>query len=142
MNKKLFCAITALVCLAFAMTAFAGGAPSRSVSGTIYQGGASALATTEGLFSGCLKNIFSAFNPCLDMVRGCSDTVFSPLDRGVGYVERKIHKPRYIKRRVKPQSLKKEKPANEAGGGGKNNASDKEQTQEQAAQSDNKQETK
>jgi hypothetical protein len=118
MNKRLFVTITALVCLAFAMTAFAGGAPSRSVSKTIYQGGASALATTEGLFSGCLKNIFSAFNPCLDMVRGCSDNVFSPLDRSVSYVERKIHRPRYIKRRVQVQSAESGKDKDKKGGGG------------------------
>lgn len=116
MNKKLCVTIIAIMCLAFAASAFAGGAPaqSSSMSGAVYNHGASALATTEGFVSGCLRNIFGAFNPCLDMVRGCSDVVFSPLDRSVGYVENKVRGTRYVKRRVKVTSDKEDKGAKDS----------------------------
>ncbi len=118
MNKKLCVTFIAIMCLAFAVNAFAGGAPSQSssMSGAVYNHGATALSTTEGFVSGCLRNIFGAFNPCLDMVRGCSDVVFSPLDKGVGYVENKVRGTRYVKRRVKVSSDKDDKGAEDSKG--------------------------
>lgn len=92
MNKMAKITICGLLIVALAIPAFAGGAPDKrstvsKVSGKVYKGGADMLARTEGLFSGCLKNCFSFFNPCLDVVKGCTNVVLSPIEKPFAYVE-------------------------------------------------------
>jgi hypothetical protein len=92
MNKMAKITICGLLIVALAIPAFAGGAPDKrstvsKVSGKVYKGGANMLARTEGLVSGCLKNCFSFFNPCLDVVKGCTNVVLSPIEKPFAYAE-------------------------------------------------------
>lgn len=92
MNKMAKITICGLLIVALAIPAFAGGAPDKrstvsKVSGKIYKGGADIADRTERLFSGCLKNCFSFFNPCLDMVKGCTNVVLSPIEKPFAYAE-------------------------------------------------------
>jgi len=92
MNKMAKITICGLLIVALAIPAFAGGAPDKrsavsKVSGKVYKGGADMLDRTERLFSGCLKNCFSFFNPCLDLVKGCTNVVLSPVEKPFAYVE-------------------------------------------------------
>ena len=48
-----------------------------SATNTLYRGGASVAENTEGLVSGVLKGTFSLFNPCLDIVKGCTSIVLA-----------------------------------------------------------------
>jgi hypothetical protein len=92
MNKMAKITICGLLIVALAIPAFAGGAPDKrstvsKVSGKVYKEGANVLDRTERLFSGCLKNCFGFFNPCLDLVKGCTNVVLSPIEKPFAYVE-------------------------------------------------------
>ena len=92
MDRWLSVALCGLLIVAFAMPAAANGAPEKrstvsKVTGTIYQGGASVLDRSERLVGGCLKNCFSFFNPCLDLVKGCTNVVMAPIEKPFAYVE-------------------------------------------------------
>lgn len=58
-----------------------------NVSGQVYRGGVTVLEKTEDVFSGVLKRTFGFFNPCLDLVRGCTNTVLKPIEGPISYVE-------------------------------------------------------
>jgi hypothetical protein len=68
-----------------------------NVAGTVYQGGVSLAERTEGLVSGCLKTTFSFFNPCLDVVKGCSTIVMSPIEKPLDYLESKVYTAKPVK---------------------------------------------
>lgn len=100
MNKAFMVAICGLLIVAVAIPAVAGGPPSykakssvSKVGNTVYQGGATVLEGAEGLFSGCLRTTFSLFNPCMDVVKGCSTIVFAPIEKPLDYLERAYYKP-------------------------------------------------
>ncbi|MCX5862515.1 MAG: hypothetical protein NTW27_10415 [Deltaproteobacteria bacterium] len=63
-----------------------------NITGTIYQGSATALDKTEGVFSGVLKRTFGFFNPCLDLVKGCANVVLTPIEKPVAYLESTVLK--------------------------------------------------
>jgi len=93
MSKIAKIALCTLLVLALAIPAFANGASEKrssasKVTGAIYKGGATALETTEGLFSGCLRRTFSLFNPCLDFVKGCANVALMPIEKPLEYVEK------------------------------------------------------
>ncbi len=67
-----------------------------------YRGGATIATNTEKHVTGILRNAFSLFNPCMDLVKGCSNTLFYPLD----YSYKAVVKP-------KPAAKKVETPAPE-----------------------------
>lgn len=86
-------AICGLLIAALAVPAFAGGVPqkkSSSALGSVRDAGISAVAQTEGILTGCLKNCFSLFNPCLDFVKGCTKVVMTPIEKPFEYVESRI----------------------------------------------------
>lgn len=92
MHRWLSVALCGLLILALAMPAAANGAPEKrstvsKVGGTIYKGAGSILDRSERLVSGCLKNCFSFFNPCLDLVKGCTNVVMAPVEKPFAYVE-------------------------------------------------------
>ncbi len=106
MNRTVWIIIAALLISALAMPAFAGSSRAKGVSSTgtkIYNGGAAIASQTEGLVSGCLKTVFCLFNPCLDVVKGCTNVVLGPIDRSFAYAERSLYKTS----RVKPAKKKK-----------------------------------
>jgi hypothetical protein len=92
MNKWLSLALCGLLVVALTLPVYANGASGKrstvsKVTGTIYKGGASVLDRSERLVSGCLKNCFSFFNPCLDLVKGCTNVVMAPIEKPFAYVE-------------------------------------------------------
>jgi hypothetical protein len=92
MNKMAKITICGLLIVALAIPAFAGGAPDKrspvtKVSGKIYKTGADIADRGERLVSGCLKNCFSFFNPCLDIVKSCTNVVLSPIEKPFAYAE-------------------------------------------------------
>ncbi|HMK36004.1 MAG TPA: hypothetical protein VK463_13105 [Desulfomonilaceae bacterium] len=100
MNQAFRIALCGLLIVAVAIPAFAGGSPDSKaksskvakIGDTVYQGGAQVLERTEGLFTGCLRNTFSLFNPCLDFVKGCSKVVFAPIEKPLDYLESAYYK--------------------------------------------------
>jgi hypothetical protein len=103
MSKIAKITLCALLIVALAIPAFAGGAPEKrstasKVKGAIYEGGATALETTEGLLTGCLRRTFSLFNPCLDFVKGCATVALMPIEKPLDYVEKAAFKPRHAKK--------------------------------------------
>lgn len=91
--------ISALLITAMAAPGFAAGTANTSyslsqISGTVYKGGASALDTAEGAVSGVFRRTFGLFNPCLDLVKGCSDRILSPIEKPFAYVESAVFKPK------------------------------------------------
>jgi hypothetical protein len=103
MSKIAKIALCALLVVALAIPAFANGASEKrssasKVTSAIYKGGATALDTTEGLFSGCLRRTFSLFNPCLDFVKGCANVALMPIEKPLEYVEKAAFKPRQAKK--------------------------------------------
>jgi hypothetical protein len=88
--------VCGLLILALAVPAFAGGVPqkkSASTMGKVYDTGVSAVEQTEGIISGCLKNCFSLFNPCLDVVKRCTNVALAPIEMPFSYVEGKLSQP-------------------------------------------------
>ncbi len=101
MCKAMKIAICALLIVALAVPALAGGTPgskvkrtAANIGGSVYHGGTALLERTEGLFTSCLRNTFSLFNPCMDFVKGCSTVVFAPIEKPLDYLEGVYSKPR------------------------------------------------
>jgi hypothetical protein len=67
---------------------------------SVYHSGVKAIDRTEGILDQCLKSTFSLFNPCLDVVKMCSDVVFKPLNYPFDYVEKRMYKPRVVKKSI------------------------------------------
>jgi hypothetical protein len=93
MDRCLSLAICGLLIVALAMPAAADGTSEKrsavsKVTGTIYKGSASVLDRSERLVSGCLKNCFSFFNPCLDVVKKCTNVVVAPVEYPFDYAEK------------------------------------------------------
>ncbi len=107
--------VCGILILALALPAFAnGGAKVKgtSVFGEIGKTGTLVVEQTEGIVTGCLKNCFSLFNPCLDFVKGCTSIVLAPIERPFDYVESKLSKPKAAKKAAKsvPDPKKPELP--------------------------------
>jgi hypothetical protein len=91
--------MSALLIAAIAVPGLAAGDANKSyslsqISGTMYKGGATALDKAEGAMSGLFKRTFGLFNPCLDMVKGCTDRILSPIEKPFAYVENAMFKPK------------------------------------------------
>jgi hypothetical protein len=110
MSKIAKLAVCGLLIVALAVPALADGVPQKkasSVLGKMGQAGTSALEQTEGLVSGCLKNTFCLFNPCLDFVKGCTSIVLAPIEKPFDYLEAKLTKPKQAKKVSKVPEPKK-----------------------------------
>jgi len=83
------------------------------VAGSVYRGGASLAERTEGLCTGILKTTFGFFNPCLDLVKGCTNVVLAPIERPFAAIEWVTgSKPKQAKKASKvPVPKKPEMPA-------------------------------
>ncbi len=87
-NTAKMLALVLVIAVAIASPAAAGTRSSDSTTYKIYSGGVSALEQTEGLISGVLKGTFSLFNPCLDIVKGCTNIVLAPIEYPLSYLDR------------------------------------------------------
>ncbi len=85
------------------------GAQSRisKLTTSVYHSGVKAIDRTEGILDHCLKSTFSLFNPCLDVVKMCSDVAFKPLNYPFDYIEKRIYKPKVVKMRIEIPTPKK-----------------------------------
>jgi hypothetical protein len=103
--------IVVLACPVIASTKAGKESKLSNLTSTVYDGGAKALDRTEGILSQCLKSTFSLFNPCLDVVKMCTDVALKPLNYPFDYVEKRIYKPKAQKKRVEiPTPEKPEMP--------------------------------
>ncbi len=73
----------------------------RRVASSIYHGGASVIDLTEGAISSCLKRTFSVFNPCLDMIKGCTTRVLTPIQAPIDYFAGVTTKPKPTRARTR-----------------------------------------
>ncbi len=114
MSKMLTAVVCGCLIVALAIPAYAGGGLVRStvsqVGGTVYTGEEQLLYGTGVLVDGCLNNIFSIFNTCLDFVLGCTTTVLSPLDKGFAYAESAVYKQMPRKKAAKAPKARKAAP--------------------------------
>lgn len=78
MNYTVRIAIAMLLVVALAAPVFS--ANRSSTMGRVYSASASLAEQAEGAFSGCLKRTFSIFNPCLDLVKSCTNIVLIPIE--------------------------------------------------------------
>lgn len=83
--------------VALAIPAFAAAkGPNKSftsdMAGSVYDTGANMVDRADGFVNSALKRTFSLFNPCLDIIKFCSDTAFAPIQKPIDYVEGKIYK--------------------------------------------------
>ncbi|MGC8602239.1 MAG: hypothetical protein ACP5VS_00975 [Desulfomonilaceae bacterium] len=96
------CLTLMLVLSCPAIVSARGGAKSKISQFTtnIYNKGSKALDRTGGVLDNCLKSTFSLFNPCLDVIKMCSDVAFKPLNYPFDYIEKRIYKLKTVKKRI------------------------------------------
>jgi hypothetical protein len=109
MRKAPMIVITSFLMLALAVPALAGssarvGDALYRVSNEVYSGGTSVLSETEHHVTEILRNTFGLFNPCLDLVKGCSRVVFAPLELPFDLMTEAKAKPRKVRKRA-PQKI-------------------------------------
>jgi hypothetical protein len=96
MRKGFTIMLCALLALALAAPAFANEKSLPKAKGSIpariYATGATVTDRAANLTTRCLKTSFSVFNPCLDFVKACTDTVLTPLGKPFDYMEKAVAK--------------------------------------------------
>ncbi len=86
MNKIVFAALCAFLIVALAIPVVQANSTTKATDTVTkyghkaYRGGATIATNTEKHVTGILRNAFSLFNPCMDLVKSCSNTLFYPLD--------------------------------------------------------------
>jgi hypothetical protein len=111
MNKMAKISICFLVIFAMVIPALADGPSYKSTANRMYRGGISIAQRTEGLLTGILRNTFSLFNPCLDVVKTCTGIVLKPVEVPLDYLDKAISKPARAKKAPKiPMPEKPELP--------------------------------
>ena len=98
MDKRAVIAVSVLLIVALAIPTYAGvsykkGGSIYGVASKIYSRSTSILADTEGHVPGILRNTFGLFNPCLDLIKGCSTVVLAPVEVPLRFVTDSISKP-------------------------------------------------
>lgn len=99
MVKTALTLVCVLLMVAIATLAFANGASEKSgtvskVTTKIYKGSVARVQETEGHLTGILRNTFGLFNPCLDLVKGCTATILYPVEKTAGYVAKAVSRPK------------------------------------------------
>jgi len=100
MNKRAFTLICVVIALCMAVSAFAGSSKGFSVykaTSNAYNGATTRIAETEGHVTEILRNTFGLFNPCMDLVKGCSRLVFAPLEAPFNYLARSKAKTKSVR---------------------------------------------
>ncbi len=113
MNKTLLIAISVLLMAALALPASAGKAAGTSkvykVTNKIYYQGKSYAVDTEEHMTGMFRNAFALFNPCLDMIKGCSAVVMYPIEKPLDMIEKATSK-RKVVQKASPKIPQPKKP--------------------------------
>lgn len=108
MNRMVMMCFCLILVVALAIPAFAGRAYSkRSAVDHAYNGGVMVVEKTEGLITGILKSTFKLFNPCLDIVKGCTNIVLAPVDVPFNMLSKATSKPRKARKSSKVPLPKK-----------------------------------
>ena len=87
-NMAKIIALTLAIVVVAAYPAVAGARSNDSAAYKVYRGGVSAMEQTECLIGGVLKGTFSLFNPCLDIVKGCTSIVLAPIEYPFTYLDK------------------------------------------------------
>jgi hypothetical protein len=93
MNKIAVAAVCVLLISVMAAPGFCGVAYKKSgtlyrIGNSAYDRGVSFVENTETHLTGVVRNAFSLFNPCLDLVKGCTSLVLVPIEAPVNYISR------------------------------------------------------
>lgn len=103
MGKMPMIVICACLIAALALPAFANG--TSGTVGTIYKmpkkvysGGAAIARETEGHLTGMLREAFGLFNPCLDLIKGCTGVVLIPLEKPFAYLGGAKARPKAVRK--------------------------------------------
>jgi hypothetical protein len=103
MNKASIIACCAIISVCFlASSILAGPPPDGGLSlskvskygGKITGGTKAYLADTEAHVTGCLRNVFGLFNPCLDMIKGCASLALYPIEKPISMISHSFSKPK------------------------------------------------
>jgi hypothetical protein len=103
MSKGPILALCAVISVFFlASPILAGNAPETGLSlskvskfgGQVSDGGKAYLVNTEAHLTGCLRNVFGLFNPCLDMIKGCTSLVLYPIEKPISMISHSFSKPK------------------------------------------------
>lgn len=103
MSKALIVACSAVISLCFlASPILAGPAPDSRFSlskvskfgGQVTDGGKAYLVDTEAHLTGCLRNVFGFFNPCLDVIKGCAGIALYPIEKPISMISDRWSKPK------------------------------------------------
>ena len=105
MSKTPMITVCALLIVALAVPAIAGSSSCKegsldAVAHRVYKGGTAIAVDTEAHLTGCLRNVFGLFNPCLDLVKGCTDVVLAPVEKPFAFMARAVDKPKRAKRKA------------------------------------------
>ncbi len=85
-NMAKIIALVLVIAVVVALPVAASARSNDSTTYKIYRGGVSAAEQAECLVSGVLKGTFSLFNPCLDIVKGCTSIVLAPIEYPFSYL--------------------------------------------------------
>ncbi len=84
MNKAPVLVICAFLTVALAIPAFAGGSDGSvayKAGKAVYSHGSKVITNTEHHLTNGLRNVFGLFNPCLDLIKGCTHVVLYPVEK-------------------------------------------------------------
>ena len=114
MSKLARTCLCLVLIVGFTVPALAGGPSYHGCSiyrltSSVYKGGAELVVNTEASLTGCLKHAFGLFNPCLDLVKGCSRLAFAPVEIPYAMLTKACAAPKRAARRVKIPVPKKPK---------------------------------
>jgi hypothetical protein len=87
MNYTIRICMCILLVVALATPALCGN-HSTSTLGNLYTQSAAAGDQVGAALNGCLKRTFSLFNPCLDLVKGCTSIALIPIEAPFNLVSR------------------------------------------------------
>ncbi len=102
MSKMPVIVLCCLLIVALAAPVFANGTKAKTgalaaVPGKVYRGTGRYLAETESHMTEILRNTFGLFNPCLDLVKGCTSLVMYPIEAPFDWMARRSAPTKAIK---------------------------------------------
>jgi hypothetical protein len=113
MNKTLVLVICAFLMAALAVP-FSASADSKGsmpyrAGKAVYQHGASAINNTEIHLTNGLRNVFGLFNPCLDLIKGCTSVVMYPIEKPLDMWDAASAKPKRVKKEASTKKAENKK---------------------------------
>ena len=102
MNKTFVIAVCALLIAALTVPVYAGkstiGSKAHKVSNTIYYKGKTYVTDTEAHLTDMFRNAFALFNPCLDMIKGCTSVCLYPIEKPLEMIDQATSKGKRVRK--------------------------------------------